>query len=102
MSGRGGGGIVFGKISVYSQSETLDEMRKQLGLILKEFHYPDFLKDSDSGVEENDDVREEEISSEEIVERMKEEDEMEENDGEEKGESKKFMFKQWAAKKDGN
>jgi len=72
MTGRGAGGIKFGKVEVFSSTETLDEMKKQLIDILEKIGYPEIEGDDERGIPGLDEEDEEE-SVDELA--MKEDDE---------------------------
>lgn len=68
MGGRGSGGIQFGSISLWSDKETIEELRKQLEYVLRNVGYPssqgisreseDGKKDEDGGPVDVDDLPE--------------------------------------------
>lgn len=95
MVGRsGGGGLKFGAIEIYSQTESLEDMRQQLEKIIMTIGYPSWVDRADEreedvekdSVDNADDVSDE---SAEIEQGMREDD-MQEVVEEQKKEQKKF------------
>lgn len=83
MPGKGKG-IIFGKISVYSEDpmDKLDDMRKTLSLIINSIGYPEKPEELDRSENQQEEL--EELTDEEVEEKtLEEEKEMAKEDDEE-------------------